>query len=40
MVISAPAKGEDITIVLGVNEESYEPDDHHIVSNASCTTNV
>ena len=39
VVISSPAKGEDITIVLGVNEESYEPDDHHIVSNASCTTN-
>lgn len=39
VIISAPAKGEDITIVLGVNEGNYEPDKHHIVSNASCTTN-
>jgi len=39
VVISAPAKGEDITIVLGVNEEKYRPTDHHIISNASCTTN-
>ena len=39
VVISAPAKDEDITIVLGVNEKSYNPKDHHIVSNASCTTN-
>jgi len=39
VIISAPAKGEDITIVLGVNEERYDPDAHHIVSNASCTTN-
>lgn len=39
VIISAPAKGEDITIVLGVNEKAYEPDKHNIVSNASCTTN-
>ncbi|HEY0995554.1 MAG TPA: type I glyceraldehyde-3-phosphate dehydrogenase [Gemmatimonadaceae bacterium] len=39
VVISAPAKGEDITIVLGVNHEKYDPKHHHIVSNASCTTN-
>ncbi len=39
VVISAPAKGEDVTIVLGVNEGDYEPDAHHIISNASCTTN-
>ncbi|MGI8998596.1 MAG: type I glyceraldehyde-3-phosphate dehydrogenase, partial [Candidatus Limnocylindria bacterium] len=39
VIISAPAKGEDITVVLGVNEGSYDPDAHHIVSNASCTTN-
>ncbi|MDD2522826.1 MAG: type I glyceraldehyde-3-phosphate dehydrogenase [Anaerolineaceae bacterium] len=39
VVISAPAKGEDATIVLGVNEEVYDPAKHHIVSNASCTTN-
>ena len=39
VIISAPAKGEDITIVLGVNEERYEPANHHIISNASCTTN-
>jgi glyceraldehyde 3-phosphate dehydrogenase len=39
VIISAPAKNEDITLVLGVNEERYEPDRHHIVSNASCTTN-
>ncbi|MEA2536494.1 MAG: hypothetical protein QOF11_728 [Chloroflexota bacterium] len=39
VIISAPAKGEDITIVLGVNEERYDPATHHIVSNASCTTN-
>ncbi len=39
VVISAPAKGEDITIVLGVNEERYDPASHHIISNASCTTN-
>ena len=39
VIISAPAKNEDITIVLGVNEEKYEPASHHIISNASCTTN-
>src|SRR5687768_5365120 len=39
VIISAPAKNEDITIVLGVNEESYDPQAHHILSNASCTTN-
>jgi glyceraldehyde 3-phosphate dehydrogenase len=39
VVISAPAKGEDITIVLGVNENRYDPAKHHIISNASCTTN-
>ncbi len=39
VIISAPAKGEDITIVLGVNESKYEPANHHVISNASCTTN-
>jgi glyceraldehyde 3-phosphate dehydrogenase len=39
VIISAPAKGEDITIVLGVNDSSYDASKHHIVSNASCTTN-
>lgn len=39
VIISAPAKGEDLTIVLGVNDELYDPAKHHIVSNASCTTN-
>ena len=39
VIISAPAKGEDITIVLGVNEQDYKPDEHHVISNASCTTN-
>jgi len=39
VVITAPAKKEDITIVLGVNEERYDPDKHDVVSNASCTTN-
>src|SRR5438132_7388803 len=39
VVISAPAKGEDITIVIGVNHEKYDPAKHHIISNASCTTN-
>jgi glyceraldehyde 3-phosphate dehydrogenase len=39
VIISAPAKGEDVTIVLGVNEEAYEPKKHNIISNASCTTN-
>ena len=39
VIISAPAKNEDITLVLGVNEDRYDPGIHHIVSNASCTTN-
>ncbi len=39
VIISAPAKGEDITIVLGVNEDRYDPAKHHVISNASCTTN-
>jgi glyceraldehyde 3-phosphate dehydrogenase len=39
VIISAPAKGEDLTVVLGVNEGLYDPDKHHIISNASCTTN-
>ncbi len=40
VILSAPAKsGEDITIVMGVNEKDYDPDKHHIISNASCTTN-
>jgi len=39
VIISAPAKNEDITIVLGVNEEKYDPASHHVISNASCTTN-
>jgi glyceraldehyde 3-phosphate dehydrogenase len=39
VIISAPAKNEDITIVLGVNDDRYDPANHHVVSNASCTTN-
>jgi len=39
VLISAPAKGDDITLVLGVNEKNYDPEKHHIISNASCTTN-
>ena len=39
VLISAPAKNEDITIVLGVNEDRYQPDKHNVISNASCTTN-
>jgi glyceraldehyde 3-phosphate dehydrogenase len=39
VIISAPAKGEDVTIVLGVNENMYDAANHHIISNASCTTN-
>ncbi len=39
VIITAPAKDEDITIVLGVNEDKYDPANHHIISNASCTTN-
>jgi len=39
VLISAPAKGHDITLALGINQASYEPGEHHIISNASCTTN-
>ena len=39
VIISAPAKNEDVTVVLGVNENRYDPDKHNIISNASCTTN-
>ncbi len=39
VIVTAPAKGEDITIVMGVNEDKYDPENHHIISNASCTTN-
>ena len=39
VIISAPAKNEDVTIVLGVNDDTYDPAKHHVVSNASCTTN-
>lgn len=39
VIISAPAQGEDLTIVLGVNDDKYDPQNHHVVSNASCTTN-
>jgi glyceraldehyde 3-phosphate dehydrogenase len=39
VIISAPAQGEDLTVVLGVNEDEYDPGRHHVVSNASCTTN-
>ncbi len=39
VVISAPAKGEDITMVMGINSDKYDPANHHIISNASCTTN-
>jgi glyceraldehyde 3-phosphate dehydrogenase len=39
VIISAPAKNEDITVVLGVNFDQYDPDQHHVISNASCTTN-
>src|SRR5205814_874033 len=39
VIISAPAKNEDITLVLGVNEKNYDPAKHHVISNASCTTN-
>lgn len=40
VIISAPAEGEDITIVLGVNEDKYNPQNHNVISNASCTTNA
>ena len=39
VIISAPAKGEDITIVMGVNDDKYDPATHNVISNASCTTN-
>jgi len=39
VVISAPAKNEDLTICMGVNEDAYDPERHHVISNASCTTN-
>jgi len=39
VIITAPAKNEDVTIVLGVNENAYDPREHHVISNASCTTN-
>ncbi len=39
VIISAPAKNEDVTLVLGVNDEKYDPGKHHVISNASCTTN-
>jgi glyceraldehyde 3-phosphate dehydrogenase len=39
VIISAPAKGEDLTMCMGINEDVYNPDKHHILSNASCTTN-
>ncbi|GAB6087451.1 type I glyceraldehyde-3-phosphate dehydrogenase [Alkaliphilus crotonatoxidans] len=39
VIISAPAKKEDLTIVMGVNEDQYDPQNHHVLSNASCTTN-
>lgn len=39
VIITAPGKNEDVTIVMGVNEDVYDPDNHHVISNASCTTN-
>jgi len=39
VIISAPAKGEDFTVVMGVNQDKYDPASHHLISNASCTTN-
>jgi glyceraldehyde 3-phosphate dehydrogenase len=39
VIISAPAKNEDVTLVMGVNERNYDPSSHHVISNASCTTN-
>lgn len=39
VIITAPAKDEDLTVVMGVNEDKYDPENHHILSNASCTTN-
>ena len=40
VIISAPAKGEDITVCMGINDKTYDPAKHHILSNASCTTNA
>ncbi len=39
VIISAPAKSPDVTLALGVNDDAYDPDEHHVISNASCTTN-
>ena len=39
VIVTAPAKGPDVTLVLGVNDDAYDPNAHHIISNASCTTN-
>src|ERR687892_493286 len=39
VIISAPATDPDITVVLGVNDDEYDPESHHVISNASCTTN-
>ncbi|MGC1185295.1 MAG: type I glyceraldehyde-3-phosphate dehydrogenase [Candidatus Dormiibacterota bacterium] len=39
VIITAPAKGEDLTVCMGVNDDAYQPDRHHVISNASCTTN-
>ena len=39
VIISAPATEPDVTLVLGVNDDAYDPDNHHVISNASCTTN-
>jgi glyceraldehyde 3-phosphate dehydrogenase len=39
VIISAPAKGPDLTVVMGVNDDEYDPEKHHVISNASCTTN-
>ncbi|MDP9431694.1 MAG: type I glyceraldehyde-3-phosphate dehydrogenase [Actinomycetota bacterium] len=39
VIVSAPAKGEDLTVVMGVNDDRYDPANHHVISNASCTTN-
>ncbi|MDO5301198.1 MAG: type I glyceraldehyde-3-phosphate dehydrogenase [Tissierellia bacterium] len=39
VIVTAPAKGEDLTVVLGVNDDEYDPEKHHFISNASCTTN-
>ncbi len=39
VIVSAPAKGEDLTVVMGVNDDGYDPANHHVISNASCTTN-